>query len=351
MATETVLRKADYSLSEEQEALRDVFASFFDTQCPMTRVRAAEPHGFDADLWRRLVDMRVVAMGLPESVGGDGAGLVELMLVAEQLGRRLAPVPMIEAAVAARALAAVAPSVGDGPLTDAIDGSRLLTLALHTGSGPQLVPAAAVADGVVGLVDDALVLTASDEPRHQPANQGRAPIAWWDLGATGSVVLTTGTAATSVYEQARREWKLLIAAALVGMAGAVLDIGVDHARSRVAFGAPIGTYQAVSHALADVAIGVDTARRLVGKAAWFADHEPQSERHLVPMAFLYAEETAMQAATVGVHVLGGVGFTVESDAQLYFRRVKGWAVPAGDPSAELAQAADEMFGRSGAPAA
>jgi len=346
MTTETMLRKAEYTLSEEQEALRDAFADFFETQCPAARVRAAEPHGFDEDLWRRLVDLRAVAMGLPESAGGDGAGLVELMVVAEQFGKRLAPAPLIEAIVAARALAATTPQ--SKVLADAIDGTKRLTLALHPGNGPQLVPAGAVADGVVGLVDGSLVLATSGEPRRRPANQGYTPLAWWDLGAASETVrLADGAQATEVYEQARREWKLLMAAALVGMAEAVLNVGVEHARSRVAFGAPIGTYQAVSHSLADVAMGVETARRLVGKACWFGDHEPAEERQLVPMAYLYAEESANRATTVGVHVLGGVGFTVESDAQLYFRRVKGWTLPAGDPSSELAGVADEIFAEKG----
>jgi hypothetical protein len=217
-------------------------------------------------------------------------------------------------------------------------------VALQPGAGPQLVPAAAVANAVIGLVGDDLVLTTSAEPPLRPANQGYAPVAWWDAGAaTDTAQLVTGARAVGVYDRARREWKVLTAAALVGMADAVLEIGVEHARSRAAFGAPIGTYQAVSHALADVAMGVETARRLVGKASWFAEHEPGSERQLVPMAYLYAEETAMRAATVGVHVLGGVGFTVESDAQLYFRRVKGWTLPAGDPASELAGVADEIF--------
>jgi alkylation response protein AidB-like acyl-CoA dehydrogenase len=162
------------------------------------------------------------------------------------------------------------------------------------------------------------------------------------------VTLASGSDARDSFDTARREWQLLTSAALVGMARATLDIGVEHARSRVAFGAPIGTYQAVSHSLADVAIAIDTARRLVHKAAWYADFDPAAERRLVPMAYLYSEETAMQAATVGVHVLGGVGFTVESDQQVYFRRVKGWSLVAGDPKATLADIADATFGPVGA---
>jgi alkylation response protein AidB-like acyl-CoA dehydrogenase len=351
LSAETTLRRADYGISEEQEALRDAFASFFERECPSERVRAAEPTGFDPDLWRRLTDMRAVAMGLPEAAGGDGAGLVELSLVTEEFGRRLAPVPLIEAIVAARLLAQEAPAAADWA-ADAASGVRLVTLALHPGPGPQLVPAGAVADAVVGLVGDEVVLTPLTPHPPAVANQGYAPIAWCDLGAAGAgrVALGSGSEAVALFEQARREWKLLMAAALVGMARATLDIGVEHAKSRVAFGAPIGTFQAVSHALADVSMAVDTARRLVHKAAWYADYEPGTNRQLVPMAYLYGEQSAMRAATVGVHVLGGVGFTVESDQQLYFRRVKGWTLVAGDPKATLAEIAEASFGPAAATA-
>lgn len=346
MSTDFLLRTADYSLTDEQEAVREAFTSFFEKECPSSRVRESEPSGFDAALWKRLADMRVVAMGVPEGAGGDGAGLIEMGLVAEQVGRRLAPAPVIEAVVAARLLArAGGPDAGTA-LATALDGSAIASLALQPGGGAQLVPAGAVADRIIGLLGGDLVLLNAAAPHRQVANQGNAPIAWWDLaGAEAeSVTLATGSRASALFDAAIREWKLLTAWAMVGMASAVLDIGVDHARSRVAFGAPIGTYQAISHSLVDVAMARDTARRLVGKASWYSDHEPDANGHLGPMAFLYAQETAMKAATVGVHVLGGVGFTVESDAQLYFRRVKGWTLVAGDPTSDLGEMADRLFG-------
>jgi alkylation response protein AidB-like acyl-CoA dehydrogenase len=341
-------RQADYGLSEEQEALQDAFAAFFERESPSARVRAAEPVGFDPDLWSRLAGMRAVAMGLPETAGGDGAGLVELSLVAEEFGRRVAPVPLVEAVVTARMLARATTSLPDWT-AGAASGERLVTLALHPGTGPQLVPAAAVADAVIYHAGGELVLAPLGSRPGPVANQGYAPLAWLDLGPAShdGLVMATGPGAAESFDRARREWKLLMAAALVGMARAALDIGVEHARSRVAFGAPIGTFQAISHALSDVAMAVDTGRRLVHKASWFSEHEPETNRQLIPMAYLYAEQSAMQAATVGVHVLGGVGFTVESDQQLYFRRVKGWTLVAGDPKATLVEIADEMFGPLG----
>jgi hypothetical protein len=241
--------------------------------------------------------------------------------VAEEFGRALAPVPFIEAAVAVRLLAAAGAS-GE-VLGGFLSGERIATLALHPGGGPQLVPAAAVAASVVALVEDRLVLHTASTPRRGVANQGYAPLAWWNAAEDGEVLtLAEGPQAAALFAGGRREWKLLMASALVGMAEAALNLGVEHARSRVAFGAPIGSYQAIAHPLASVWMGVDTARRLVAKACWYADFAPSEAQHLTPMAFLYAEENAVEAARVAVHVLGGVGFTVESDAQLYFRRAK-----------------------------
>jgi alkylation response protein AidB-like acyl-CoA dehydrogenase len=100
-----LLRNADFSLDEEQRALREVFQSFLSRECPPDRVRAAEPLGFDEKLWSQFTEMRAVAMGVPVADGGDGAGMVELVLAAEEVGRSVAPVPFVETAVAARLLA------------------------------------------------------------------------------------------------------------------------------------------------------------------------------------------------------------------------------------------------------
>jgi alkylation response protein AidB-like acyl-CoA dehydrogenase len=341
------LRRADFSLSEEQEAVRGAFRTALQRNCPIDRVEAAataDPPGYDEKVWRQLLEMRVVAMGIPEAAGGDGAGLTELVLVAEQHGAFLAPVPMAEAVVSARLLA----HCGDEWLADAADGRRLVTLALHphrTGRS-QLVPAGAVADGVIGLSGDDLVLVARDEPPPAVANHGSTPLAAWDLDERGADrrVLASGAAGVSMFERAVAEWKLLLAAALVGLADAALWRAVEFATNRVAFGVPIATFQAVSHPLVDVAMAVTGARRLVWKAAWFADNEPDGACELIPKAYLHAVEAGTKAPTVGVHVQGGLGFTVESDMHLFFRRAKGWTLVAGDPAHELDTIAAIRYG-------
>jgi alkylation response protein AidB-like acyl-CoA dehydrogenase len=354
-APDMVLRRADFSLSQEQEALRDAFRTALERTCPIERVEAAdtaEPPGYDEKVWRQLLDMRAVAMGVPADAGGDGAGLCELVLVAEQQGLVLAPAPLIEAVVATRLLARCG-GAADW-LAGAMEGNRLVTVALHAWQDgePQLVPAGAIADGVIGLVGDDLVVLSRDDPPPAASNHGSAPLALWDPGgnATGRRALASGAGARRLFEQAVREWKLLTAAAMVGLAGAALRRGVEFATNRVAFGVPIATFQAVSHPLVDVAMAVTGVRRLVWKAAWYADNEPDQGRELIPMAYLTAVEAGMKAPTVGVHVQGGLGFTVESDMHLFFRRAKGWTLVTGDPARELGAIAGIRYGEVVVPA-
>jgi alkylation response protein AidB-like acyl-CoA dehydrogenase len=190
------------------------------------------------------------------------------------------------------------------------------------------------------------VLVTRATPFERVANHGFAPLARVDIddAATTLTTIASGSAAEIAFDAAVREWKLLMAAAQVGIAAGALPLAVEFASNRIAFGVPIATFQAISHPLVDRYIGLVGARRLVWQAAWFADHEPTTDRQLIPMAFMYASRVAMATATTGVHTQGGLGFTLESDMQLYFRRAKGWANVIGDPVRELDVIADELYG-------
>ena len=138
------LRYSDYSLADEQAAVRDAFREFLAGQCPASRVRAAEPLGYDAQLWRQLTGLGAATMGLPEAAGGDGAGLLDLVIVAEEVGGALAPVPFAEHVAASRAIAAF-PAAAGGLLADPAGRPVTLALAPLPGGQPQdgqLVPAA-----------------------------------------------------------------------------------------------------------------------------------------------------------------------------------------------------------------
>jgi len=329
-----LLRRHDTSLSSDQVELRAVFAALFAKESPSARVRASEPFGFDPELWRTLVDTGVLTMALPESAGGDGGGLVEASLVAEELGRRIAPAPLVEGVVAARVL-------GEA------DPSRVATVALHpVGPGDrQLVPAGAVAEVVVGLEHDELVAFASDDAPVPVDNLASAPVAWRTLSGPGTrTVLATGDDARARFATAVREWKVLMAAVQTGVAQGALDLAVEYAKEREAFGVPIGAFQAIAHALADVAIGVEGSRHLAWRAAWFGDHEPDAATEPALVAYLHARDVANRAASIGIHAQGGFGFTLESDLQLYFRRAKGWTVLSGDAHDDLRALGDLRYG-------
>lgn len=337
-----VIRRNDYSLSQEQEEVRDLFADFFKKEVPGTRVRAAEPVGFDQSLWKQLAELGAISMGLPESHGGTGSSVVDLTLVAEQVGRHVAPVPFIEATVAARLLAAAG---ADAALTaEVASGARIFTLAVFPDNGEkQLVPAGAVATGVIVLAGDKLVLVSRAAPPPHVKNQGSAPLAWWAFDEGSRTVLATGERARDLHSNAVKEWKLLTAAALAGMGDAATKMTVDYAKVRYAFGQPIGTFQAVANALVDAEIGVEGARHLTWKAAWYYENDPEAEPAIVSMAYAYACQAATRATTTGVHFHGGTGFMNETDITLYFIRVKSWTVVAGDPKAELMTIADALF--------
>lgn len=201
----------------------------------------------------------------------------------------------------------------------------------------ELVPAGALTSDVVALDGDELAVAS-------PPGSGRAPrrratldaaaLADRDLrgrdGATRHVV-ARGAGAHELWTRGVDEWKALTAAMLVGAGAAACELAVDYVRDRHQFGAPIGSFQAVAHRLADVALDLEGARMLVRRSAWTADHDADRLGTAAAMAFAKAAEAAQRAVSESLHFHGGYGFMLEYDVQLYFRRVKAWALVLGDP--------------------
>ncbi|MGV0789427.1 acyl-CoA dehydrogenase [Mycolicibacterium sp. XJ2] len=331
----------DLSLSGEQRQLVESFAAMYTRESTSQRVRAAEPLGFDPKLWEALVQTGVIEMAVGESDGGWGASELELALIAEQYGRAVASAPVIEAQIAARLLAAC----GDDDLLAAtMSGDRLVSFAPRSCDGDVLglVPGGAVADTVVALVGGRLVaLSATD--REHVENLGSLPLA--DVVTRGdATVLAEGQHARRLFTAAVDLWLTLTAAALVGAAAKAVEIGAEYAKQRHAFGTPIGTFQAVSHPLADSATATDGARLLAFEAACAFSDEPDRATELAAMAFAFAYETARDATYRSLHIYGGYGFGMEGDIQLYYRRVRGWAMVFGEPAVALDRVADARYG-------
>jgi alkylation response protein AidB-like acyl-CoA dehydrogenase len=328
----------DLDPTDEQRSIIDVFGALADRTSPLDRLREHEPRGFAPELWEQLVAVGAPGMAVPESDGGAGAGLLDVSFAVEALGRRLAPAPLVEHVVAARLLARV------GALSPAIlDGTSIATLALRWTREPvaRLVPGGAVAEHVVALVDGELVVVASP-PGELVPNLASSPLA--DRRIAAGRVVAAGDDARRLHAQAVDEWRVLTAAALVGLGLGALTIAIRYVTDREQFGVPIGSFQSLQHGLADVGVGLDGAQLLARKAAWAYDAGRADAAELGAMAFLFAAEQAQRSAERALHYHGGYGFMEEYDIQLFYRRAKGWANVLDEPGREYARLADLRYG-------
>ena len=329
------------SLDNDQRAIVDAFDAFFTRESSPACVRAAEPQGFDARLWRSLVAIGGPGIAMAPDFGGGGGSLLDAALVAEQYGRRLAPAPLVESSVALRVLA----ECGDrAVIARVLDGAEVITLALRPAVShrARLVPWGAVADLVIVLDGAALLLV---QPSSRSPQIGLAAEALGDVSTADVVVaeLAHGADATTRMNRALDEWRTLKAAALVGLASEALALAVAYVKQRHQFGRPIGSFQALAHGLVDVATAVDGARLLALEAAWALD-SGGADRALPSMAFAYAADTAAKTTERALHCHGGYGFMEEYDVQLYHRRAKSWAAAHDTVRGELAHLASALWG-------
>jgi len=329
------------ALTEEQHFVRETFSSLFAKESPPGRVREAEAAGHDPALWDLVLQTGALGVGVAEDAGGGGGALLELALIAEEAGRKVAPIPFAEPAAAARLLAQC--GVSD-LLDDALSGTRLVSLA--TGSGPverQLLTDGAVADIVLCWQDDQVAAVHRPAVVRPVSNMGGLPMARWETPAEIDI-LAKGDQARRRFAAALDDVRILRAAALNGLASEAIEIGAAYARQREAFGIPIGTYQAVAHPLADALVAKDGAQLLTWKACWAVTERLPRASSLAAMAFVFSAETAYTASQHSLHIHGGYGFTVECDIQLYYRRAKAWVTTFADPERELDVVAERTLG-------
>jgi len=323
----------ELAFSSEQQQLYDAFDHFFTVECPASCVRGAEPLGFDRVLWTKLAAMEV---------WGSEASLADLCVMGETFGGAVAPVPFVEHAVASRLL---------GSAT----AEPIATVSLRPSSRGRwsLVPAGAVADVVIGIDGDRLVVSTDPAPFESPRNHASAPIA--DRQVTRDA--TVFGAAVS-FETALAEWKVLTSAALVGIAAKSLQLAVEYVQQRQQFGVPIGSFQALQHSLADLPGMIDGGRLLVHAAAAALDRRRAGEPTaitdvglndvedpfaLAAMAIVFTGDMAARVTDRCLHAHGDYGFAEECDIQLYYRRARGWALLLGDPAGECTSLADRLW--------
>lgn len=307
-------------LSDAQVLLQDTVRRLFETECTPARLRSAEASGFDQALWEKLVSLGIPAMR------AAGMSLLDAAVVAEEAGRRVAPIALVEAIVAATLL-------GDR------DGIATLALRPIANVPTQLVPGGGVAEWIVALDGERLVAI-------RPADRKRAQ----DVAASGSAfidlrcgereVLPGGVAA---YEAALEEWHLLNAALTTGIAARAINDAAAWACEREQFGQPLGVFQAIAYPLADSISDVESARLLLHHAVWAIETGQDDAAALIRMAHYWAGEAADCAIRRSLRTLGGMGLSMEGDMQLLYRRAKLERMIAGDPADELKVIADRLW--------
>ena len=326
-------------LSDDELAVKEVFDGFFANESPIDVVRAAEPGGHDARLWAKLAATGAPGMALPAHAGGSDADLRDLAVVVEIWGAHLAPVPLVEHAVATRLLHTA--GVESELLGRLSAGDRIATLALRNpvDGRARLVPAGAVADVVVAATGDGIVVAQDPAPGAGPRNTGDLPLA--DRDFTDATMLRAEPAA---WPRAVDEWRALMAVAHVGLARRAIEIAVAYVTERHQFGVPVGSFQAVQHGLADAATNLEGAYLLAHRAVWALDTDQPDASRLAGMALLFASQTARFATDRALQYHGGYGFAQEYDIQLYHRRATAWILQLGEPALEHARLADAEFG-------
>jgi alkylation response protein AidB-like acyl-CoA dehydrogenase len=316
----------DLTLGPEQEAVRDAIRTFLADRMPMTRVRAvmADEAGIDDGVWREAVGLGWLALALPESAGGAGYGLPEAMLLFVELGRALAPGPWLGSVLAAEALSGVA-ALRDVHAKLLAGTHRVAVVddpadALGTGLKGE---ARGVADG--GLAGGFLVL--GGKSVRYVGREGCRVTVEPSIDPTRRLarVVFDGTSAHGLsadVEALRRAGTVLAAAEAVGVAERALETSVEYAKVREQFGKPIGSFQAIKHRCADMAVRTEVARSAVTWASVAVrDDLPDAAFH-VHVAKTLATSAALTNATDNVQNHGGMGYTWEADAHLYLKRAR-----------------------------
>ncbi|AEB44629.1 acyl-CoA dehydrogenase family protein [Micromonospora maris] len=349
---------SDLLYDADEEALRDTVRALLAAHAPWQRTLAAVDGGdpYDATLWRRLVDqLGVTGLAVPAEHGGAAAGFREVAVVLEELGRAVAPVPFLGAAVATRALLACAEhtllrrlAAGECDVTVAVGFATAPDLAtgpegrpdpVTVGPGPTLTGrVTGVADAVPhGLLlvpaGDALYVVDAAEPAVRMSAvvslDATRPLVDIEFTAAAARPIATGTAAADAVTAALTAGAALLASEQVGLAQWCLDTTVAYVRQRHQFGRPVGSFQAVKHRLADVWVELTEARAVARYAADRLGAAGPEAALAAALAQAYCGPVAVRAAEVCVQLHGGIGFTWEHPAHLYLKRAKSAAIAFG----------------------
>ena len=354
----------NFDFSEDQKFLRDEARKFLSEQCTTAHVREVlddESKSHHEGVWQKIVEMGWLGTAIPEEHGGLGLGMLELCVIAEELGRALAPVPfgstvyffaealklagsdaqkadLLPKAADGSVIGCLAASEGPGavetrkPTTEFKDG-RLSGIKIPVTDGDIATHAVVLAKDGSG---SSLVLVALDQP-----GVTRTTVETLEPTRSHAEIVFDGADAErlgeagegrSLYRRLLDRAAVLLAFEQLGGASVCLDMANDYAKERHAFGRPIGGNQAIKHKLADMYVKNEVARSNAYYGAWALSTDAAELPEAAAAARLAASEAYWYASKENIQTHGGMGFTWEVDCHLYYRRAKLLAVQAGAPA-------------------
>jgi alkylation response protein AidB-like acyl-CoA dehydrogenase len=358
----------NFAFTEEQEELRKTVRSFLESKSPETAVREQmeTEAGYDAAVWSQMGEqMGLQGLAIPEEFGGSGYGFVELGIVLEEMGRALLCAPYFSTVVLAAntlihsgddaAKAAYLPGIASGETIATVaftepsgkwdesgitleasgsgsdftlTGTKSFVLDGHTAS--LIIVAARTAAGVslFAVEGDAAGLTRTalstmDQTRKQ---------AKLEFAGTPAKLIGTDGGGWTVLSKVLDLVAVGLAAEQVGGAQKVLEMAVDYAKVRVQFGRPIGSFQAIKHKCADMLLEVESAKSAAYYGLWCASELNDELPSVASLAKAYCSEAYFHATAENIQIHGGIGFTWEHPAHLYFKRAKSSELLFGDPT-------------------
>jgi len=348
----------EFAFTEEQEELRAVVRAFLAQRARSEQVRA----GWRPATWEQLIEqMELTAIALPEAVGGAGASFVEVGIALEETGRALLPAPYLPTVVGASALAAApelqARVVAGEAIGLALDVRDPLQPVAHAvaraagddGDSPPLLDGVApqVLDGALARILVVAARDAAGEPAlyaveadargvrvvpRPTVDETRGQAAVHFASAPAVRLTAPGAGAAALARLVETLW-VAQAVEAVGLGDRALSETVAYLKERVQFGRVLGSFQALRHRCADLAAELEGARATAHYAAWAVDGAPEELAVTAPLAKAVCAQAALRAAAEAIQLHGGIGFTWEHDAHLWFKRAKATEQLYGTPRA------------------
>jgi alkylation response protein AidB-like acyl-CoA dehydrogenase len=376
----------NFAFSEEQEMLRDAARRFLEQKAGSEVVRSLmeTEAGYDPALWGEVAMQGWQAMAIPEEYGGAGFSFLEQVVLMEEMGRALFPAPYLSSIVLAANLILEAGSDEQkgAYLPDIASGEKLWTFALTEASGrwdAGAVQLVAKPDGdeyvlggtktyvLDGHIADWLIVAARTGSDTEPTegisllivpadaagverrkletmDQTRtmAEVTFDDVRVPASNLLGEPGAAWGTIQTVLDLAAVALAAEQIGGAQKCMEMAVEYAKVRVQFGRPIGSFQAIKHKCADMLVQVESAKSAAYYAGWATSERNEEVPLVAPLAKSYCSEAYFFCAAENIQIHGGIGFTWEHDAHLYFKRAKSSELLFGDPAYHRTRLADQI---------